>query len=86
MAAHLVHGSSEGRFRIVYGTDPAAGGLTEAEVRSVGYEWRHLADMQRLLGIDGTTTSGPAIDVDGRPFEFIANPALGLWTTRARFT
>ncbi len=85
-AAHLVHGSSEGRFRIVYCTDPAAGGLTEAEVRSVGYEWRHLADMQRLLGIDGTTTSGPAIDADGRPFEFIANPALGLWTTRARFT
>ena len=27
-AAHLIHGSSEGRFRIVYCTDPAGGGLT----------------------------------------------------------
>ncbi len=41
-AAHLIHGSSEGRFRIVYCTDPAAGGLTREEIEGVGYEWRSL--------------------------------------------
>ena len=42
VAAHLIHGSSEGRFRIVYCTDPTTGGLTREEVEGVGYAWRSL--------------------------------------------
>ena len=34
-AAHLIHGSSEGRFNITY----APGHLTPEETRSVGYQW-----------------------------------------------
>jgi carbohydrate kinase (thermoresistant glucokinase family) len=41
-AAHLIHGSSEGRFRITYCTDPDHGGLTAEEVEGVGYSWRPL--------------------------------------------
>ncbi len=37
-AAHLIHGSSEGRFRVRW----AAGGLTANEVEPVGYEWADL--------------------------------------------
>jgi carbohydrate kinase (thermoresistant glucokinase family) len=41
-AAHLIHGSSEGRFRITYCTDPARGGLTDEEIEGAGYAWRPL--------------------------------------------
>jgi hypothetical protein len=78
-AAHLVHGSTEGRFRVTYCTDPASGGLTQAEVESVGYRWRLLPTELELLGVDGTTATGPSIDAAGAAFSFIANPALGLW-------
>lgn len=84
-AAHLIHGSSEGRFRIVYCTDPAAGGLTRDEVEGVGYEWRSLPEQLDRLGVDGATASGSRVDRDGTPFTHIANPALGLWATAARF-
>ena len=82
-AAHLVHGSSEGRFRIVWCTDPTTG-LTRQEVEAVGYEWRLLGDELEHLGVGADTTSGPRIDGAGGSFEFIANPAMGLWSTADR--
>lgn len=81
-AAHLIHGSSEGRFRIVYCTDPGAGGLTREEVEGVGFGWRPLAEEIRHLGLGGAPAAGARLDADGRPFTFIANPALGLWAWR----
>ena len=74
-AAHLIHGSSEGRFRITY----APGHLTEEETRSVGYQW---ADIKSLL-----KKYDPAKLKDGYndDFYFISNPALGLWTLSADF-
>ena len=68
-AAHLIHGSSEGRFRVTY----APGHLTEEETKSIGYEW---ADVNPLL-----RKYDPAKLRDGYndSFYFISNPALGLW-------
>ena len=37
-AAHLIHGSTEGRFKVIYAT----GHLTQTEIESVGYEWAPL--------------------------------------------
>lgn len=82
-AAHLVHGSAEGRFRVVYCTDPASGGLRPEEVEGVGYEWRPLGPELERLGVDGATATGPHTDAGGRPFHHVAQPALGLWTARA---
>ena len=84
-AAHLIHGSSEGRFRIVYCTDPDTGGLTRDEVEGVGYEWRSLPAELHRLRVDGTTATGARADGNGAPFTHIANPALGLWATAERF-
>jgi len=84
-AAHLIHGSSEGRFGVVYCTDPDAGGLTQDEVESVGYGWRPLTEELQHLGVDATTPTGHLHDRDGAPFFFVANPALGLWATANRF-
>ncbi len=81
--AHLVHGSTEGRFTVVYCTDPAAGGLSSGEVEAAGYQWRPLGDERARLGVDGATPTGERLDVAGDPFFHVANPALGLWTTRA---
>jgi hypothetical protein len=83
-AAHLIHGSSEGRFRIVWCTDPASGGLTRDEVESVGYEWRSLPEELTLAGVDGSAPTGPRRDADGREFFYVGNPAMGLWSTAAR--
>jgi carbohydrate kinase (thermoresistant glucokinase family) len=83
-AAHLIHSSSEGRFSIVYCTDPASGGLTREEVEGVGYAWRPLdAELDRL-GVSAATPTGPGVDAAGGPFVHIANPALGLWATAGR--
>ena len=76
-AAHLIHGSSEGRFRIVYCTDPAL--MTREEVESVGFEWRNLADA--MADYD------PVRLVDGpqEGFYYVGQPALGLWAVRSKF-
>ncbi|MDD5482487.1 MAG: lactate racemase domain-containing protein [Kiritimatiellae bacterium] len=72
-AAHLIHGSSEGRFKIVY----ASGGLSRQEIESVGF---HYADLRECLEKykpeklrDGHYKSAAG------EFYFISNPALGLW-------
>ena len=85
-AAHLIHGSSEGRFRIVYCTDPATGGLTREEVEGVGYEWRSLATEFARLAITPTAVFRRRRDRDGESFDYIANPALGLWTMSSTFS
>jgi len=84
-AAHLIHGSSEGRFRIVYCTDPGVGGLTREEVEGVGYEWRSLPHELERLAITGVVQSGRRRDRDGENYDYIANPALGLWATSSKF-
>ena len=73
-AAHLIHGTSEGRFEIVY----APGGLSKEEIESVGYtygDWRQLMD---FYGCD-RLQDGWHTDRDGDPFYFVRDPGLGLW-------
>ena len=84
-AAHLIHGSSEGRFTITYCTDPEQGGLTREEVEAAGFAWRPLAQELARLAVTPKSPTGPQFDSTGAPFDFIANPALGLWATRTRF-
>jgi nickel-dependent lactate racemase len=78
-AAHLIHGSTEGRFRVTYCTNPEAGGLTQAEVEGVGYQWQHLEVAMAELGISEATARGTQPDRHGGEYEYIPNPALGLW-------
>jgi len=79
-AAHLIHGSSEGRFRITY----CPGGLTRREVESVGYDYGDLADAMGRYDPpqreDGFFTTP-----DGEQVFFIVNPAVGLWAHPSRF-
>lgn len=69
-AAHLIHGSSEGRFKITY----APGYLTKEETESIGYEW---ADVNELIKKYDPSKLKDGYNDD---FYYISNPALGLWT------
>jgi len=78
-AAHLIHGSSEGRFRITY----CPGRLTRAEIEGVGFGYRDLADA--IQEYDPTRLKDGWNDVGGEEVFFVSNPGLGLWGTRERF-
>ena len=77
-AAHLIHGSSEGRFRITW----CPGKISREEVESVGFEYGDLAEMLRRY--DPEKLSHGYNTVDGEDVFFIANPGLGLWAHKSR--
>ncbi len=79
-AAHLIHGTSEGRFRVTY----CPGNLTQKEIEGVSFGY---ADLKKMLQRydpkklkDGYNKMS-----DGEEIFYISNPALGLWAHRARF-
>ena len=79
-AAHLIHGSSEGRFNITYCPGP---NVSRQEIESVGFNWASLDGIEakyRPQSLkDGWNT------VDGEEIYYISNPALGLWAYPDRF-
>lgn len=78
-AAHLIHGSSEGRFSITY----CPGNLSRQEIESVNFRYHDLTSMfgkyDPVKLKDGFNTMP-----NGEEFFFISNPALGLWAARER--
>ena len=78
-AAHLIHGSSEGRFTIRY----CPGHLTREEIEGVHYEYGDLAAMTARYNPE-TMVDGWNV-VDGEEVFYISNPGLGLWAYRGRF-
>ncbi|MDR1455563.1 MAG: lactate racemase domain-containing protein [Tannerella sp.] len=79
VAAHLIHGTSEGRFKITY----CPGNLTRGEIEGVGFGYADLNTMTAVYNpeklTDGWNTVG------GEEIYYISNPALGLWSYRERF-
>lgn len=78
-AAHLIHGSSEGRFRITYCTDR----LSREEVEGVGFGYLPYQSAARRYGPPDAGDGWQALP-DGETFYRISNPALGLWALRGR--
>ncbi|MCY3744039.1 MAG: lactate racemase domain-containing protein [Candidatus Poribacteria bacterium] len=76
-AAHLIHGSTEGRFKVTYATEH----LTQTEIESVGYQWTPvnevLAEYNLETLVDGFNDGG---------FFYISEPGQGLWALRSRFS
>ena len=79
-SAHLIHGSSEGRFSITYCPGP---GMTREEIEGVGFGYASLDEMMSKYDVahlkDGWNTVG------GEKIYYISNPALGLWAHPSRF-
>jgi nickel-dependent lactate racemase len=79
VAAHLIHGTSEGRFRITY----CPGHLTREEIESVGFSYAPLDEM--MLKYNPEILKDGWNIVEGEEIYYISNPALGLWAYRERF-
>ena len=79
-SAHLIHGSSEGRFRITYCPGPE---MTREEIEGVGFDYAPIEEMMEKYKVsslkDGWNTVG------GEEVYYISNPALGLWAHPDRF-
>ncbi|MCC7498151.1 MAG: DUF2088 domain-containing protein [Bryobacterales bacterium] len=79
-AAHLIHGSSEGRFHITY----CPGAMTREEMESVNFQYADLREM--MARYDPAKLADGYNDVGGEEVFFVSNPALGLWSYRGRFS
>jgi nickel-dependent lactate racemase len=77
--AHLIHGSSEGRFKITY----APGHLSRAEIEGVNFQY---ADLQTVLDRYRPDSLGEGWQqtADGEKFFFIPTPSAGLWASREK--
>ena len=79
-AAHLIHGSSDGRFSIIY----AVKNISGEEIESVGFIPASFSDMVKKY--DPEKLKYGYNTVDGEEIFYIPNPALGLWIDREAFT
>ena len=76
-AAHLIHGSTEGRFKVTYATEH----LTQTEIESVGYQWAPVND---VIAEYNPETLADGFNKGG--FFYISEPGQGLWALRSRFS
>ena len=79
-AAHLIHGSTEGRFSVTY----CPGKLSKEEIDGVAFKYADLNKMMKKYNPnqlkDGFNTMP-----DGEEVFYISNPAIGLWAHKDRF-
>jgi nickel-dependent lactate racemase len=83
-AAHLIHGSSEGRFSITYCPGKGKENLTQEEIESVGFLYADIDEVTNRYNPENLK-DGVNILPDGEEIFYISNPALGLWAYRERF-
>ncbi len=73
VAAHLIHGSSDGRFSITYCTKK----VTKEEFEGVAFNYAPYAEMSKKYDLSKLKDGWNM--VDGEEIYYISNPALGLW-------
>lgn len=79
-AAHLIHGSSDGRFTVTYAVQPEMRG----QIEGVHFQSADVNAMLRRYD-PAKLSYGYNTMPDGEEVFFIPNPALGLWIDRERF-
>lgn len=77
-AAHLIHASSEDRFKITW----CPGNLTREEIEGAGFEFGDVDKMVRRY--DPHKLAHGFNTVNGEEVFFIANPGVGLWAHKSR--
>jgi nickel-dependent lactate racemase len=79
-AAHLIHGSSEDRFKITY----CPGNLSREEILGVNFNFAPLPEMLKKYDPNKLKDGFNKLS-DGEEIFYISNPALGLWAYEGRF-
>jgi nickel-dependent lactate racemase len=75
--AHLIHGSSEGRFKITY----APGYLSKEAIESVNFGYMNYLDAIEKFN-PSRLQNGFNTLPDGEEIYFISTPSAGLWTSK----
>ncbi|HNW51866.1 MAG TPA: lactate racemase domain-containing protein [Prolixibacteraceae bacterium] len=83
-AAHLIHGSSEGRFSVTYCPGKNPENLSRKEIESVGFNWGDLDEITKKYDPKKLKNGFNQLP-NGEEIFFISNPALGLWAHSDRF-
>lgn len=76
VAAHLIHGSSDGRFKITYAVDH----LSRAEIERVNFEYVEFAQVKSLYLLEQLKRDQQSSKNDAFIY-FIDDPGLALWRT-----
>lgn len=83
-AAHLIHGSSEGRFSVTYCPGKGSENLTQEEIESVGFRWGDIDETMKRYNPQHLKEGFNTLP-DGEEIYYISSPALGLWAHKDRF-
>jgi nickel-dependent lactate racemase len=75
--AHLIHGSSEGRFKITY----APGHISKQDINLVNFEYADYNETIKRYD-PSKLKNGFNILPDGEEIYFISTPSAGLWSTK----
>jgi nickel-dependent lactate racemase len=78
-AAHLIHGSSDGRFTVTYAVEK----MSRNEIEGVHFQYMLLKEALVRYNVK-KLKEGWNILPDGEEIFFIGNPALGLWIDKKR--
>jgi len=80
-AAHLIHGSSDGRFKVTYCTER----LTQTEIEGVGFSYLPFGEAKARYASALNNADGYVTLPGAERIYYIGNPAVGLWADRHRF-
>lgn len=75
-AAHLIQGSTDGRFTITYATKPDL--MSKEEIEGVGYQWADYNEISKRYD-PKKLKDGWNVLPDGEEIYYVSTPALGLW-------
>ena len=75
-AAHLIQGSTDGRFTITYATRPDL--MSREEIEGVGYQWADYNEISKRYD-PKKLKDGWIVLPDGEEIYYVSTPALGLW-------
>ncbi len=79
IAAHLIHGSSDGKFKITL----APGHLKRADVEKIKYHYMDINKALEKYPIEKLDNGWNILN--GEKLYYISNPALGLWADKKKF-
>ncbi len=78
-AAHLIHGSSEGRFRIVY----APGKMSREEIEGVNFQYMDIHEAIKKYNPEKLKDGWNKMP-DGEEIYYISAPSMGLWAYQGK--
>ena len=78
-AAHLIHGSSEGRFSVTY----CPGHVSKEDIESANFKYSDLSEAMKKYN-PSAMKDGFNTTPEGEEIFYISNPSLGLWSSREK--